>query len=83
MLWCISSLIGQIVSFKIYVMTNFSFSLQLSDRHFVGLFKNLNLIFISGLICQERALHGYTSVKCNISESPFSLNKIKSVLNII
>ena len=69
-----SSIIGQIVSL-IHVMTNFSFSLQLPERHFIGLSKNLNFILISGIICQERALHGYISVKCKISKGPFSLNK--------
>ena len=34
-----SGIIGQIVSLIIYVMTNFRFSLQLSERHFIGLFK--------------------------------------------
>ena len=72
-----SGIIGQIVSLIKYVMTNFSFSLQLSERHFISLSKNLNFILIAGIICQERALRGHTSVKCNISKSPFSLNKTK------
>ena len=67
-----SGVIEQIVSLLIYVMTNFSFSL-----HFIGLSQYLNLILISGIICQERDLHGYTSVKCNILKRPFSLNKTK------
>ena len=65
---------GQIVSLIIYGMTNFSFSLQLSERHFIGLSKTLYFIIISCIICQERSLHGHTSVKCNMSKSPFSLN---------
>ena len=72
-----SGITRQIVSLIIYVVTNFSFSLQLSERHFIGLSKYLNVILIAGIICQEYALHGYTSVKCNISKSPFSLNKTK------
>ena len=72
-----SGSIGQIVSLIIHVMTNFSFSLQVSERHFICVSKNLNFILISGIICQEQALHGHTSVKCNISKSPFSLNKAK------
>ena len=68
---------GQIVSLIKYVMTNFSFSLQLSERHFTGHSKPLNFILISSIICQERALHGHTSVKYNISKSPFSFNKTK------
>ena len=38
-----SGIIGQIVSLIIY----FSFSLQLSERHFIGLSKELNCILIS------------------------------------
>ena len=53
---------GQIVPLIIYGMTNFSFSLQLSERHFIVLSNTLNFILISGIICQERALHGHTSV---------------------
>ena len=56
-------------------MTNFSFSLQLSERHFIDISKKINFILISDIICQERTLHGHISVKCNISKSPFSLNK--------
>ena len=66
-----SDIIGQIVFRIIYVMTNFSFSLQLSERHFIGLTKKLYFFPISGIIYQERVLHGHTSVKCNISKSPF------------
>ena len=58
-------------------MTNFSFSLKSSEKHLIGLSKYLNFILISGIICQERALHGHTSVKSNISKSPFSLIIIK------
>ena len=72
-----SGIIGQIVPLIIYVETYFSFSLQSSERQFFGLSKNLNFILISGIICQERALRGHTSVKCNISKSPFSINKTK------
>ena len=48
-----SSIIVQIVSLIIYVMTHFNFSLQLFERHFIGLSKYLNFILISGIICQE------------------------------
>ena len=34
------------ISLIIYVMINFSFSLQLSERHFIGLSKTLNFILI-------------------------------------
>ena len=50
-----SGIIGQIVSLIIYIMTNFSFSLQLSEIHFIGLSKHLNFIHTSGIIGQERA----------------------------
>ena len=61
-------------------MTNLSFSLQLSERYLIGLSKKI--ILFSGIICQERALRGHTSVKCNISKSPFSLNKISFENNV-
>ena len=41
-----------------FAMTNFSFSLQLSEIYFIGFSKNLSFIVIFGIICQERALHG-------------------------
>ena len=63
-----SGIMGQIVSLIIYVVTNFIFSLQLSEIHFTSLSKYSNFILISGIIFQERALHGHTSVKCNISK---------------
>ena len=72
-----SGILRQIVSLIIYVMTNFSFSFQLSDGHFIGLSKYLNFILKSDIICQERALHGHTSEKYNISKSPCSLYKTK------
>ena len=72
-----SGIIGQIVSLIIHVMTNSSFSLLLPEIHFIGLSKYLNIILISSIICQERALHGHTSLKCNISKGLFSLNKTK------
>ena len=56
-------------------MTNFSISVQLSEKNIIGLSKNVNFILISGIIYQERALHSHTSVKYNLSKSPFSLNK--------
>ena len=67
-----SGITGQIVSLIVYVMTNFSFSLQLFERYFTGLSKKLNFILITDIICQERALHDHTSVKCNISKSIFT-----------
>ena len=67
-----SGIIGQIISLIIYVMTNFSFSLQLSERHFTGISKHLNFILISGIICPERALHGHASVNCNCKKSVFT-----------
>ena len=63
------------------MITNFSFSLQLSERHFIGLSKTLKFIVLSGIICQERALHRHTSVNIIYqtvhSNSPFSFNKTK------
>ena len=70
-----SGITGQIVSLIIYVINNVSFSLKLSDRHFIGISKSLNFILICGIICQERALHGHTTVKYNIPKIPFSFNK--------
>ena len=67
-----SGITGQIVSLIVYVMTNFSFSLQLFERYFTSLSKKLNFILVTGIICQERALHGQSSVKCNISKSIFT-----------
>ena len=73
-----SGITGQRVSLIIYVLTNFSFSLQLSEIHFIDLSKTLNFILISGAVCQEPGVnHGHIPVRCNISKSPFSLNKTK------
>ena len=46
--------IEQIASLIIYGMTNYSLSLQLSERHVIGLSKSLNVILIFGIMCQER-----------------------------
>ena len=57
-------------------MANFNFSLQLSERHFIGLSKILNFILLVGIACQEPGVNlGHIPVKCNISKSTFSLNK--------
>ena len=37
----------QIISFIIFFIANLSFSLQFSKRHFIGLFRTLNIILIS------------------------------------
>ena len=59
-------------------MANLSVSLQLSERHFIDLSKTLKFILIVVIVCQEPGVnHGHAPIKCNISKSPFALNKTK------
>ena len=66
-------------------MANFTFSLQLSERHFIDLPKPLNFILIVGIVCQEPGvIHGHTSVNCNvIKKVHFHLIKHNYVLIIM
>ena len=73
--FCITEQIGSLI---IYALANFSFSSQLSERHFIGLSKTLNFILILGIVCLEPGVNnGHNPVKCNISKDLFSLNKTK------
>ena len=45
-------ILDQTVSLIIEFVANFIFSLHLSERYFICLFKTLNLILISVIVCQ-------------------------------
>ena len=47
----------QIIYFIIFFIANLSFSLQLSKRYFIGLFRTLNIILISCIVGQILAVN--------------------------
>ena len=47
----------QIISFMIFFIANLSFSLQLSERYCIGLFRTLNIILISSIVGQIFAVN--------------------------
>ena len=66
----------QIVSLVIYFMANFSFSLQLSEIHFIDLSKTLNFILIFGAVCQEPGVnHDHTQLNVPYQKAHFHLIK--------
>ena len=47
----------EIISFTIFFIVNLSLSLQLSKRHFIGLYRTLNIILISCTVGQILAVN--------------------------
>ena len=62
----------QIISFIIFFIANLSFSLQLSKRYFIGLFRTLNIVLISCIVGQILAVN-----QDHPLQSPFSQNETK------